>query len=271
MVTALHVVALICYLAVAAALALPLFDGGRRVPHGAGRWAVSAVAAHGAGLGAYVAVFGELPLVGIAPSLSVLAFLIGIFLLLLAWPGEAHTLGVILSPLVALLLGVTLWLGMVPTGALSAYRGLWLYFHTILAFLGFAGLAIAFAAGTVYLLQFRELKGKRLGRIFRFFPALEELDRVGQWSLLLGFPALTLGIAVGWAWATRFEEPWAVREPKVVWGLLSWAACALAIAVRGLGPGGRRRGAAFSVGGFVFVVIMYLVLRVTESAGGLFI
>jgi ABC-type uncharacterized transport system permease subunit len=270
MVTALHVVALILYLALTAELALSLAGGGRRVPRQAGRVAVAAVAAHGAGLAAYVVVFAELPLVGLAPSLSVLAFLIGLFLLGAAGPGEMRTLGVVLSPLVALLLVSALLRGIVPTGALAAYRGLWLYFHTTLAFLGFTGLALAFAAGLVYLLQFRELKGKRLGRIYRFFPSLGVLDRVGWWALVVGFPALTLGILVGWAWAARFEEPWAVREPKVIWGVLTWVIVACALAAR-LGGAGRRRGAVVSVVGFVLAVVAYLVLRATEVAGGVFL
>ncbi len=270
MVTALHVVALIFYLALAGALATSLAGGGRGVPRVAGPAALGAVATHGAGLGAYVFAFGELPLVGLAPSLSVLAFLIGLFLVAVAWPGEARTLGVVLSPLVALLLGVALLRGIAPTGALAAFRGLWLYFHTTLAFLGFAGLALAFAAGLIYLLQFRELKGKRLGRIFRFFPSLGALDRVGWWALVLGFPALTLGILVGWAWATRFEEPWAVREPKVIWGILTWLIFVCALVLR-VGGAGRRRGAVASVVGFILAVVAYVVLRATEVAGGVFL
>jgi ABC-type uncharacterized transport system permease subunit len=271
MVTALHVVALIFYLAVAGVLAYSLVGGGRGVPPLAGRAAVAAVVAHGAGLGAYAMVFGELPLVGLAPSLSVLSFLIGLSLLVLAWPGEARTLGVVLSPLTALLLGVALVRGISPTGALAAFRGVWLYFHTTLAFLGFAGLALAFAAGLIYLLQFRELKGKRLGRVYQFFPSLGMLDRVGWWALALGFPALTLGILVGWAWAARFEEPWAVREPKVIWGVLTWLIFAGALATRLGGAGRRRRGAVVSVVGFLLAVIAYVVLRSTEVVGGVFL
>lgn len=272
MVTALHVVALSLYLAVAGGMAHSLLGGGRGVSPLAGRAAVAAVVMHGAALVGYVLSFGELPLVGLAPSLSVLAFLIGLFLLAAAWPGEARTLGVVLSPFVALLLGVALVRGISPTGALAAYRGVWLYFHTTLAFLGFVGLVLAFAAGLIYLLQFRELKGKRLGRVFRFFPSLEVLDRVTWYSLLLGFSALTLGLVVGWAWAARFEEPWAVREPKVIWGVMTWLIFVCALAVRLTGVGRRRRGAVVAVVGFVVAVVMYVVLRVTEvAAGGVFL
>lgn len=270
MVTALHALALTFYLAVAAILGGSLLGGGRVVPRGAGLAAVAGVASHAGGLAAYSVVFGELPLVGLAPSLSVLAFLISLFLLVVAWPGEARALGVVLSPLVSLLLCAALIHGIRPAGELVAFRGLWLYFHTSLAFLGFASLALAFAAGLIYLLQFRELKGKQLGRIFRFFPSLEVLDRLGWSALAVGLPALTLGLLVGWAWAATFDAPWAVREPKVIWGLLTWAVCATALVVR-LGAAGRRRGAAVSVVGFVLTVVAYLVLRVTEVAGGVFL
>lgn len=272
MVTALHLVALIFYLAMAGLLAGSLAGGGRSgVPEWAGRAAVGAVVAHGAGLVAYLMVFSEIPLVGFAPSLSVLSFLIGVLLLVSASLGEVRTLGVVLSPLVALLLGVALLVGIAPAGELVTFRSLWLYFHITLAFVGFAGLALAFAAGLVYLLQFRELKGKRLGRVFRFFPALGMLDRVGWWALVCGFVALNLGLLVGWAWAVRFAEVWVVRDPKVIWGLLTWSIFASALLVRAGGAGCRRRGAVVSVFGFLLVVLVYLVLRITEATGGVFL
>ena len=73
------------------------------------------------------------------------------------------------------------------------------------AFVGYAGLTVAFAAGLMYLLQFRELKSKHFGAIFRFFPPLETLDRLGRRGLLVGFPFLTLAVLVGWAWTARFH------------------------------------------------------------------
>jgi len=266
MVTALHIVALISYLVVASVSARSLAGGGREVPRATGLVAVGGIIAHGTGLGYYTLEFGELPLVGLTPSLSVLAFLIGLSLILLAWPGEARALGVVIAPIVALLLGLALLLGIHPQGELTTFEGLWLYFHTSLVLLGLSGLALAFAAGLTYLLQFRELKGKRLGRIFRFFPSLEVLDRVGWWALVIGLPALTLGLGVGWAWAVRFKATWAIGEPKLIVGGLSWIVGATALLLRA-GAMGRRRCALASVVGFVAIVVSYLLLRVTEVAG----
>jgi ABC-type uncharacterized transport system permease subunit len=272
MVTALHLLALALYLTAAGVLGGSLAGGRRGAPPAGGVAVGGAVLAHAVALAGYVFAFGELPLVGLAPSLSALGFMIGALLLVAAVLGEGRTLGVILSPIVAILIAAALWLGIRPTGELTAFRGLWLYFHTTLAFIGFAGLALAFAAGLVYLLQHRELKGKRLGRVFRFFPSLEALDEVERWALAIGFPAYTLGLLVGWAWLARFEQPSLLREPKLIWGALIWLAFVAALSARA-GSGGRqrRRGALVSVVGFLAVVLAYLVLRLAERPGGVFL
>lgn len=271
MVVTLHVLSLVLYLAAAALLAGSLAGGYGRVIRLGSAVGVAGVMIHGAALGSYVASFGELPLVGLAPSFSALGFIIGLFLLAAAALRDARTLGLILVPIVVILLVAALVLGIRPTGELVAFRGLWLYFHTALAFVGFAGFAVAFAAGVVYLLQFRELKGKRLGRVFRFFPSLGMLDRVGWWSLAIGFPALSLGILVGWAWIARFEGRIELREPKVVWGVLTWLIFAGAIMARAGGAGRTRRGAMASVVAFLVVVAVYVVLRLTEVGTGVFL
>ena len=47
-----------------------------------------------------------------------------------------------------------------------------------LSFIGIAAFATAAAAGTMYLVQRHELKSRRFGTLFRFFPPLATLDRV---------------------------------------------------------------------------------------------
>jgi ABC-type transport system involved in cytochrome c biogenesis permease subunit len=271
MVVALHFLALVLYLAAVGLLVGSLYGRRWGAPRLGSLLAGAGVMAHGAGLAAFAVAFGELPLVGLAPSLSVLGFLIGAFLLAAAAFGDARTLGLVLVPQVAVLLIASLALGIEPTGELLAFRGLWLVFHTMLAFLGYAGLAVAFAAGLVYLLQFREIKGKRLGRIFRFFPSLETLDQVGWWSLAIGFPALTLGLLVGWAWAARFDQPLTAGDPKVIWGVLTWVTFAGAIASRAGGAARNRRSALVAVVGFLLVVVVYVLLRALETRGGAFL
>src|SRR3989449_10509443 len=74
---------------------------------------------------------------------------------------------------------------------------------------GLAMRALAFIAAALYLLQFHELKAKRFGRVFRFFPPLERLDQLNHLSLVLGFPTVTLGV--------RSEERRVGKECRSRW------------------------------------------------------
>jgi HemX protein len=271
MVVLFHGFALLLYLVAAGILVGALAGGRRRTPWTGIAAVCGAVTAHGAGLAAFAAAFGELPLVGLAPSLTTLAFLIGVFLLTVALLREGPPLGLVLIPLIAGLVATALLLGLEPAGEPLAFRGLWFSLHVLLSFLGCAGLATAFASGLLYLLQFRELKEKRFGRVFRFFPALGTLDRVGRRSLVIGFPALTLGLLLGWAWTIRFQRSLAMIEPQVVWGVLTWFIFVGALAARAGGAGRDRRAALASVVGFVVVVLTYLALRLFMAEGRVFL
>lgn len=271
MVLTLHGLALALYVAGTIGLAAALAGGRATAP----RWCVGVIAAgvlcHGGALAAFAAEFGELPLVGIAPSLSSLGFVIAVLATGAGGLGEGRPLGLVLVPLVALLVAVALAAGLAPAGEELSFRGPWFALHVVLGFLSYAGLAVAFAAGLLYLLQFRELKGKRFGRMFRFFPPLGTLDRVGRRALAIGFPALSLAIALGWAWTVRFQRSFAVRDPEVIWGLLTWVVFVAALAARAGGAERDRRGALASVIGFVVVVLLYVVLRLSMAEGRVFL
>lgn len=262
MVTILVTIALILYIGASGMLAVSFAGGRMAVPRAGAALIAGAMAFHGAGLIAFTATYSELPLVGLAPSLSTLAFFIGLFLFAITFVRESRPLGIVLVPLTALLLAIALIIGIAPSGEAPAFSGVWFSFHVLLAFIGYAGLAVAFAAGLLYLLQFRELKDKRLGRVFRFFPSLPALDAIGRRALAIGFPALTLALLLGWAWTVRFRSTFAAGDPQVIWGVLTWLTFAVLLAVRyGGSADGARRAAFASVAGFAFVVMSYVVLR----------
>ena len=124
----------------------------------------------------------------------------------------------------------------------------------------------------MYLLQWRQLKGKRFGAVFRYFPPLDTLDRIGRSALIAGLPMLSAALLLGWAWTERFGHPMAAANPKVVWGVLSWLAFAGALGARAGGGRAARRAALATVVGFALVVVSYLLLRVgTAHPGGGFL
>lgn len=248
-----------------------LAGGGKRTESLAPWVATAAVVVHAAALVQYSVSFRALPLVGLAPSLSSLAFVLGVSLAALLALGEAKRVGLLIVPLIVVLEGSAVALGVQPAGEPLAFRGPWFAVHVTLAFTGYAGLAIAFAAGAMYLWQFRELKSKRLGRVFRFVPPLGTLDRLGRVAVAVGFPALSVALVVGWAWTVQFDHPMGVRDPQVIWGVLTWLVFLASLLARGGAGAGSRRAAVTVVVGFGVVVVSYVVLRVTLVAGGTFL
>ena len=271
MTNGLHLAALLLYGSAAVLMGISFARNDRRLPAVASGSLAAGLLLHSWALFEFTALWNELPLVGLGPFLSSLAYLLGIGTLIASTLGHALTVGLVLIPVVVVMLGVGVAVGVSPAGEAQAFQSIWLVLHVLFALVGYVGLTVAFAAGLMYLLQFRELKSKHFGAIFRFFPPLETLDRLGRLGLMAGFPFMTLALLVAWAWTTRFQGVAAPGSPKLVWVIVSWFVFVGAFAAR-LG-GGRRghRGAVASVLGFLLVVIVYLVIRVQSSHGGAFL
>src|SRR5439155_504375 len=176
-----HLIALGLY-ALAAALALAPFAGLRPAPRAlALGLPLLGIATHVIGV-ARLSSF-----LGVAPTLSMLA----LFLMALQVASEglfrASAVGLFTGPLATGLLGLALLIGLAPETPAASTRGAWSILHITVSVLGLAMLALAFIAAALYLLQFRELKAKRFGPVFRLFPPLERLDQLNHLSLVLGF------------------------------------------------------------------------------------
>jgi HemX protein len=266
----LHLIAFAQYGIAAAMLAISFVrDTGRLTGVARGILGLG-LAVHAWALVVFTLRWAELPLVGLGPSLSTLAFLVALGTLIASTLANATTVGLVLLPLVTALVGIASAVGVRPAGEPGDFQNVWFVLHVVMALAGYAGLTVASAAGLMYLLQFRELKSKHFGAIFRFFPPLETLDRLGRRGLLLGFPFLTLAMIVGWAWSARFDAAPSPGSPKLTWVILSWFVFLAALLSR-YGSGRRsQRGALVSVVGFVVVVVLYVVLRSQTAQNGAF-
>lgn len=270
MILGLHLLAFALY-ATAWALQLAGFRGGREV----GRLEVSAVGiglvAQAVGILLYAHVYRSLPLVGLGPASSSLALAIAIFVFAASVRSDVRAAGLFLLPLVLLLLGEALLVGIEPAGRQIAFRGPWFVLHVSTIFVGYAGLAAASAAAIMYVLQFRALKRKEFGSVFRFFPPLDSLDRLNRVGLAVGFPALTVGLLAGWSWTLTFGRGLAFENAGTILGMVTWAAYLAAIAAR-LRPGPRgERAAVASTFAFVVTLAAFLALRITASDPGFFL
>ena len=267
-----HAVALLLYVGSLLLWFRSLLRGGR------GRGAVIAfalaaagVAVHAIALARFTVEYGQLPLNGLAPSLSTVALIIGIGLVATLGLGEGRRVGIVLVPVVILLEAVAVSLGIEPAPEMLDFQGAWFAFHVTLAFVGLGGLAVAFASGLLYLVQLHELNTKRMGRLFQFTPPLATLDRLGRTALVAGFITFTLGLVLAWMWTISFRQSFDQSNPKVLWAVMCWFIFVAALGVR-MGDGVKeRRSALASVVGFSLIVISYLGLRLVSSEGGFFL
>lgn len=198
----------------------------------------------------------RLPITSLSGALHFLSWCVVGGYLLAAWRYGVGPVGVVVMPLAATMWGI----GGPPRPQTSAAAFLdshWLTIHGILSFAGEAALAMAFAAGALYLVQERRIKGKlrveSLGRL----PSLELLDEVNYRCLSIGFLLLTAGIITGAIWASGVWGSYWSWQAKETWALITWLVYAGLLHQR-LNAGWRgKRAATMAVLGFVLVLFTF--------------
>src|SRR5690242_5723664 len=263
-----HFVAITCYIGAAALAATPFARPVGAPVRGVAAVLAIGVLAHAAGLLEYALRVGQLPLTGLGPSLSFAGLVLAATLLIVELAARDVSLTLVAAPLAAVptlcanLIGLVPWLE--PAGA----RGTWLIAHVALSFLGIGAFATAAAAGCMYLVERRELKSRRFGAIFRFFPPLDTLDRVNHVAAIAGWLGLTLGVVLAGAYSIAYRE---MNLPQLMWGTGAWVAVSGIAVGRVLGGWQARRAAVYSSITFVAVLVLYVAIRVAGPAAGKFL
>ncbi len=177
----------------------------------------------------------ELPL-----AASLMAWLMVVAFLALLTRVRGLALSALVAP--AAFLGAfagAIWLR-IRTGSEAQLHPVLAHLHVVLASAGFALLAIAGAAGALYLVHHRAIKAKRAVAVSAL-PSLEALERTNTGALALGFTLLTLGVLTGVLWVLESEgRLWAgglhANATLFAWGLYAM----IAIARFGLHESARR-------------------------------
>jgi cytochrome c-type biogenesis protein CcsB len=197
------------------------------------------------------------PVANLHESLSFFAWsVVGIFLLFdLRY--RLTVLGAFVTPLalVMMILGHAVPMSAAPPAA--RLESWWLPVHVALAFLGDALFALAAVAGSLYLLQERMLKRKKVSRLFYRLPPLDTLDSLNARCLNYGFPLMTLGIVTGALWAKAAWGAYWSWDPKEVWALITWVLYAVLLHGR-LAIGWRgRKAALLAIVGFACLLFTF--------------
>jgi ABC-type uncharacterized transport system permease subunit len=132
--------------------------------------------------------------------------------------------------------------------------------HIVTAGLGVALFGIAFGSAVMYLLQEREVKGKRFGALFSRLPSLDQLDRMVQRLVRAGFVVYTVALVAGTMTATAvWKSAWS-WDPQQVVSLVVWILYGAMVQLRHSGWHGRRY-ALLTLVGFVLVLGSMVSLR----------
>lgn len=201
---------------------------------------------------------GRLPVVTLGESLLLFSWTLAAAFLFLFWRFPIKILGALAAPLAALMVSGSLIL---PggTGTVSPLlNSFWVHLHVGLSFLGVAALTLAGLGGLLYLVQERQIKGKKFGFFYRRLPSLEQLDALNYWCLTVGFPLLTAGIICGSLYAQYTLGRFFSFDPKEVLTLLAWLIYAVLLHER-LTVGWRgRRAALLAICGLGVLLITFV-------------
>jgi ABC-type uncharacterized transport system permease subunit len=180
-------------------------------------WLVGAAAAMAAALLSSGVEEQRMPMITIRGGLLTVTLLVtGGWMVLRRRPRMASA-DAILHGLTVVLLGAAL---MEPPSPQQPDLGSpWFILHFVLIFVGYAGMALSFAASALFLVVRRRLKNKNLKEIGRL-PSLDNLDTLNFRTQALGFVALTAGIAMGVALAINGPGTRGVGD-LTVWGSLA--------------------------------------------------
>lgn len=194
----------------------------------------------------------------------------GIYLVLQRWY-RMPTVGAFITPLILVVLFPLLFLDPTHPGVPpETLRNPSLTLHILTAVLGVALFGVAFGVSLMYLLQEREVKGKRFGALFSRLPSLEALDRLNQRLVRTGFVFYTVAIVAGTLTAkVVWKSAWS-WDPQQVVSLAVFLLYGAMVQLRHTGWHGRRY-ALLTLVGFVIVLGSMVTLKsvpgVTRHAG----
>lgn len=119
--------------------------------------------------------------------------------------------------------------------------------HVALMLLSYSVLGVAFAAAVLYLVR-------SSAPALTALPSLDTLDELGHRAVLVGFPVLAAGIALGAYWGNIAWGRYWGWDPKETTALVTWLVFAGYMHARGLAKWRGRRAAWLIVAGFALII-----------------
>jgi len=145
----------------------------------------------------------------------------------------------------------------------AALSGYFYALHIGALFLSLALIALALAAGLLFLYIHHKIKAKeRLVGFQRDFPALSMLDKINALCVAGGFPLYTLGIGTGFVWSGIVWGTSFSGDPKEIISLLTWLGFAVLFHQRQMCGWQGRKPALFAIALFTLCVFSMVVVNI---------
>lgn len=175
---------------------------------------------------------------------------------------KLHSLGSFAMPIPLLMLGFIMMrmdtADRVASAIQPALKSNWLTIHVSTAILAYAGFAISFGLGIMYLIRLRtEQEGAKPSRLAAHLPASEQLDNASYKMIGFAFPMLSLCIITGAIWANYAWGAYWSWDPKETWSLITWIIYAVYLHMRLLRGWKGKRAAWMCVLGFAAVLFTF--------------
>ncbi len=174
---------------------------------------------------------------------------------------SARVLGALTLPVVFVMLAVTA--AFFPSDVRPLVPALQntdlLAIHVAAMILAYGALSVSFGAAALYLAQ-----GGERNRFPRL-PKAQTLDDISYRSVIVGFPLLAIGIALGAYWANSAWGRYWGWDPKETSALVTWLIYGVYLHMRGLRNWSGTRSAVVLVSGFGAVMFTYFVVNLWVS------
>jgi cytochrome c-type biogenesis protein CcsB len=201
---------------------------------------------------------GAIPVINLKSALSFFSWCIIGAYLMFQLKFRLMVLGSFIAPLAALLMIISSAIPHMDMNVGSTLKSTWLTIHVGTIFIGNAIFAIAFMIAIMYLIQERQIKRKTHGSFYQRLPSLETLDSINYYSLIYGFPFITIGIITGAVYAQFALGHYWRWDPKEIWSLITWLSYAVLLHER-ITVGWRgRRAAWMSIVCFAILVFTFI-------------
>ena len=201
---------------------------------------------------------GTAPVLNLKSALSFFAWTIVGAYLAFQLRFKLMVLGSFIAPLAAILMIISSTIPGIEMVVRPVFKSIWLTVHVGTIFIGNGIFALTFVAAIMYLIQEHQIKRKRFGSFYSRLPSLETLDSINYYSLMYGFPFLTIGMISGSIYAQSALGTYWQWDPKEVWSLITWLFYAALLHER-LAVGWRgRRAAIMSIVCFLILIFTFL-------------